>query len=229
MAKKQKLKIIPLGGLDEIGKNMTAIEYGNEIILVDCGMSFPDDDMLGVDLVLPDFTYAIRQKESLRGIVITHGHEDHIGALPYFLKEVDVPVYATKLTIGLIENKLKQQLQKMNIPAEMLPQMNAYDFSDVLYNYYYSAETAPKAYMFLGARRSFIKDFIRKNEKKFRQFLKHLDIDDRYSDELISNMKKYGKTSRVYVIDHKKGAELLKTYQEKGIIPPDENIGDKLT
>ena len=128
-----------------------------------------------------------------------------------------------------IENKLKQQLQKMNIPAEMLPQMNAYDFSDVLYNYYYSAETAPKAYMFLGARRSFIKDFIRKNEKKFRQFLKHLDIDDRYSDELVSNMKKYGKTSRVYVIDHKKGAELLKTYQEKGLLNSTEEIQEKLT
>lgn len=128
-----------------------------------------------------------------------------------------------------IESKLKQQLQKMNIPASMLPQMNAYDFSDVLYNYYYTPETAPKAYMFLGARRSFIKDFIRKNETKFRQFLKHLDIDDRYSDELISNMKKYGKTSRVYVIDQEKGTALLKTYQEKGIIPPDENIGDKLT
>lgn len=128
-----------------------------------------------------------------------------------------------------IESKLKQQLQKMNIPASMLPHMNAYDFSDVLYQHYYDPKTAPKAYMFLGARRSFIKDFIRKNETKFRQFLKHLDIDDRYSDELISNMKKYGKTSRVYVIDHEKGAALLKTYQEKGIIGTDETIGTKLT
>lgn len=128
-----------------------------------------------------------------------------------------------------IESKLKQQLQKMNIPASMLPHMNAYDFSDVLYQHYYDPKTAPKAYMFLGARRSFVKDFIRKNETKFRQFLKHLDIDDRYSDELISNMKKYGKTSRVYVIDHEKGATLLKTYQEKGIIGADETIGTKLS
>ncbi len=102
------VRITPLGGMMEVGKNMTSYECQGDMFIVDCGMTFPDDDMLGVDLVLPDFTYAIRQKESLRGIVITHGHEDHIGALPYFLKEVDVPVYATKLTIGLIENKLKE-------------------------------------------------------------------------------------------------------------------------
>ena len=103
----------------------------------------------------------------------------------------------------------------MNIPASMLPHMNAYDFSDVLYQHYYDPQTAPKAYMFLGARRSFIKDFIRKSETKFRQFLKHLDIDDRYSDELISNMKKYGKTSRVYVIDHEIRSHSFKNLSRK--------------
>lgn len=108
MAKKSKLKIIPLGGLDEIGKNMTAIEYGNEIILVDCGMAFPDDDMPGVDLVINDISYLEKKRDKLKGIFLTHGHEDHIGGLPYFLKTINVPVYGTRLTIGLVEHKLKE-------------------------------------------------------------------------------------------------------------------------
>ena len=108
VAKKNKLKIIPIGGLDEIGKNMTAIEYGNEMILVDCGMSFPDDDMPGVDLVINDISYIEKKKSNLKGIFLTHGHEDHIGGLPYFLRQVNVPVYGTRLTIGLVEHKLKE-------------------------------------------------------------------------------------------------------------------------
>lgn len=103
-----KLKIIPLGGLEQIGMNITAFEYGDSIIVVDCGLSFPEDDMLGIDLVIPDVTYLKENREKVRGFVITHGHEDHIGALPYVLKELNVPIYATKLTIGLIENKLKE-------------------------------------------------------------------------------------------------------------------------
>ncbi len=106
--KKGKLKIIALGGLSEIGKNMTAFEYENDIIIVDCGLGFPDEDMLGVDLVIPDITYLEKNIEKVRGIFITHGHEDHIGALPYVLKTLHVPVYATRLTIGILENKLKE-------------------------------------------------------------------------------------------------------------------------
>lgn len=102
------VKIIPLGGLEQIGMNMTVIEYGDSIIVVDCGLSFPTEDMLGIDLVIPDVTYLKQNAEKVKGFVITHGHEDHIGALPYILKEVNAPIYATKLTIGIIEGKLKE-------------------------------------------------------------------------------------------------------------------------
>ena len=103
-----RVKIIPLGGLDQIGMNMTAFEYDDSIIVVDCGMAFPSDDMLGIDLVIPDITYLKDNIEKVKGFVITHGHEDHIGALPYVLREIKAPVYGTKLTIGLIENKLAE-------------------------------------------------------------------------------------------------------------------------
>lgn len=103
-----KLKIIPLGGLEQIGMNITAFEYEDSIIVVDCGLAFPEDDMLGIDLVIPDVTYLKDNIQKVKGFVITHGHEDHIGALPYVLKEVNVPIYGTKLTLGLIENKLKE-------------------------------------------------------------------------------------------------------------------------
>jgi ribonuclease J len=103
-----KLKIIPLGGLEQIGMNITAFEYEDSIIVVDCGLSFPEDDMLGIDLVIPDVTYLKENLDKVKGFMITHGHEDHIGALPYVLKEIPVPIYATKLTMGIIENKLKE-------------------------------------------------------------------------------------------------------------------------
>jgi len=106
--KKDNLKIIPLGGIEEIGKNITVFEYGNDIVLVDCGVAFPEEDMLGIDLVIPDFTYLERNKEKIRGLVITHGHEDHIGSIAYLLKQMNIPIYATKLTIGLISNKLEE-------------------------------------------------------------------------------------------------------------------------
>ncbi len=104
----EKVRIIPLGGLEQIGMNITAFETENSIIVVDCGLAFPEDDMLGVDLVIPDVTYLKDHREKVKGFVITHGHEDHIGALPYILKELNVPVYATKLTMAIIENKLKE-------------------------------------------------------------------------------------------------------------------------
>ena len=102
----EKLKIIPLGGLNEIGKNLTVYKYGNDIIIVDVGMGFPDDDMYGVDVVIPDVSYLIKHKDKIRGIFLTHGHEDHIGALPYVLRSFQAPIYATRMTLGLVRPEI---------------------------------------------------------------------------------------------------------------------------
>jgi len=114
---KKKLKVFSLGGLDEIGKNITCLEYGGDIMIIDCGVAFPEDDMLGVDLVIPDFSYLMKNKNKIRGIVLTHGHEDHIGSVPYFLRDFNTPVYGTKLTLGLVGNKLKEH--NLNGVAEL--------------------------------------------------------------------------------------------------------------
>lgn len=108
MSNDKKLRVIPLGGLQEIGKNCTVVEYGNDMVMIDCGLTFPNEEMLGVDIVIPDFTYVEENKKKLGGIFVTHGHEDHIGAIPYFLKNVDTNVYCSKLTKGLLENKFKE-------------------------------------------------------------------------------------------------------------------------
>ena len=109
MAREQKVALIPLGGLGEIGKNMMAVRYGEDILLIDCGLMFPEEELLGIDVVIPDITYIQENREFLRGIVLTHGHEDHIGALPYLARQLNVPVYGTKLTLGLLLGKLKEQ------------------------------------------------------------------------------------------------------------------------
>ena len=114
-SKKSKLKIIPLGGLNEIGKNMTVFEYNDTIVVLDCGLAFPDDDTPGIDLVIPDTTYLEKNFEKVKAVVLTHGHEDHIGALPYFLRQFNVPVYGTHLTLGIVENKLKEHSVKAKL------------------------------------------------------------------------------------------------------------------
>ena len=128
MAKKsaKKLKVAALGGLGEIGKNLTVIEYGDDMIVIDCGMGFPDDDMLGVDLVIPDLSYLKANASKIRGVFLTHGHEDHIGAIPYLLDEIDVPIYGTRLTIGIIKYKLEEH----KIPFK--PRLNCVEAGDVI-------------------------------------------------------------------------------------------------
>ena len=103
-----KLRIIPLGGVDEIGKNITVFEYGDDIVVVDCGSIFPKEDMLGIDLVIPDVTYLVRNRDRVRGLLLTHGHEDHIGAIPYVMRQIPMPLYGTRLTLALVENKLRE-------------------------------------------------------------------------------------------------------------------------
>ena len=145
--KKDNLKIIPLGGLDEIGKNITVFEYGDEIVLVDCGLEFPEDDMLGVDLVIPDITYLEKNKEKIKGLVVTHGHEDHIGAIPYLLKQINIPIYATKLTIGLIKNKLEEHKLLSSAKLVTVEQGQTVNFRNIKVEFIRSSHSIPDSVM----------------------------------------------------------------------------------
>ena len=145
--KKSNLKIIPLGGLEEIGKNITIFEYEDEIILVDCGLEFPGDDMLGVDLVIPDITYLIKNKEKIKGLIITHGHEDHIGSIPYVLKQINIPIYATKLTVALIKNKLEEHKLLRSTKMHIVDQGQTLNFGKMQVEFIRSNHSIPDAVM----------------------------------------------------------------------------------
>ncbi len=145
--KKDNLKIIPLGGLDEIGKNITVFEYGNEIVLVDCGLEFPEDDMLGIDLVIPDVTYLEKNKDKIKGMVVTHGHEDHIGAIPYVLKQINMPIYATKLTVGLIKNKLEEHKLLASTKLVTVEQGQTINFGNIKVEFIRSSHSIPDSVM----------------------------------------------------------------------------------
>ena len=146
--KKEKLKIIPLGGLQEIGKNITVFEYGDDIVVVDCGLAFPEDDMLGIDLVIPDFTYLEKNKEKIRGVVITHGHEDHIGSIPYLLKKINVPIYATKLTAGLISHKLEEHKLLRSTKLKVVNQGQTITFGKIRVEFIRSTHSIPDSVAF---------------------------------------------------------------------------------
>ena len=143
--KKSPLKIIPLGGLLEIGKNMTVFEYENEIVIVDCGLAFPTEDMLGVDLVVADTTYLERNKEKIRGLVITHGHEDHIGGIPYLLRQVNIPIYATRFTLGLLRNKLDEHRLLKSTKMHEVSQGEAVNFGKIKVEFIRTSHSIPDA------------------------------------------------------------------------------------
>lgn len=145
MESKSIVKIVPLGGVGEIGKNITAIEYEDEIIIIDCGASFPEEEMYGVDLVIPDITYLLNNKNKVKGIYLTHGHEDHIGALPYILKQLNVPLYGTRLTLGLVELKLKEH----NILSDC--KLNVVEPGDIIKNKYINVEFIRNSHSIAGS------------------------------------------------------------------------------
>lgn len=145
--KPSKLKIIALGGLDEIGKNITVFEYENDMIIVDCGIEFPDDDMLGVDLVIPDFSYIVKNIDRCKGLFITHGHEDHIGSIPYLLKQVNIPIYGTKLTMKLIQHKLEEHHLMQNADLHVVEQGDIIDTGKMQVEFIRSSHSIPDSCM----------------------------------------------------------------------------------
>lgn len=128
------VKVIPLGGLGEIGKNITAFEYGDEIIIVDCGIAFPDEEMYGVDAVIPDISYLLENAKKVKGIFLTHGHEDHIGALPYILKQINIPLYGTALTLGLVQTKLEEHKILSDCKLNLMKARDVVKFSNISVN-----------------------------------------------------------------------------------------------
>ena len=210
----RKLRVIPLGGLGEIGKNMMVLEYGDDMIAVDVGVMFPEEDMLGVDLVIPDFSYVLERKEKFRGIAITHGHEDHIGALPYLLSQVDVPVYASRLSNGLVRVKLRQHRGLKNVQVNEVRPGDIVEMGAFSVEFFHVCHSIPDA---MGlAIRTPVGTVIHTGDFKFD----HTPVDAKASD--LGKLASFGSEGVVLLLSDSTYAEI------PGFTPSEQVVGETL-
>ncbi len=212
MQNPDKLQIIPLGGLGEIGKNMFVVKYGKDFIIIDAGLKFPEEEMLGVDFVIPDFSYVLDNKKNLKGIFLTHGHEDHIGALPYLLENVDVPIYGTKLTLGLVERKLKEHGLSKKAKLKQLNPNNKLPFSPFEMEFFRTNHSIPDSIgMIIGTPEGKI---VHSGDFKFD----HTPVNGAKAD--FSKLAKLGEENVLCLISDSTNAE------NEGFTPSEREVGE---